>query len=474
MPTDTETAEVIVLGMGPGGEDLAERLAAAGQRVIAIDAELVGGECPYWGCIPSKMMIRAADLLAEGRRIGGMAGSATESPDWEPVARRIRVEATDDWNDAVAVERLESKGARFVRGWGALVGPNRVAVDGRTFEATKAIVINTGAKPFIPPIPGLAGLRYWTNRQAIEAEAVPRSLLVLGGGAIGVELAQAYARFGANVTVVEGGPRLIGLEEPESSSLIEDVFAREGIKVITGADITGASWANDEFSLSIKGSDDAVGEKLLVATGRRPDLVAIGVGSIGVDESARAIPVNGQLEVVPGVYAIGDVTGVGQFTHISMYHAKIVTARLLGSPIDDADYRALPRVTFTDPEVGSVGMTEAQARSAGLSVQTAKTDLAKSARGWIHKAGNDGFIKLVVDSDRSVLVGATSVGPMGGEVLSLLTLAVHAETPLHVLRTMIYAYPTFHRAIEATLDALGADIVSGASMPVQQGIDALP
>ncbi len=201
----SERADVIVVGMGPGGEDAAERLAEAGLDVLGIDAELVGGECPYWGCVPSKMMIRAADLLAEGRRVPGMAGGATVRPDWSPVARRIREEATDSWDDTVAVKRFEDKGGRLVRGWGRLEGPGRVAVGDRVFEADRAVVVNVGARASVPPVDGLVSTPYWTNREAIETEQVPGSLAVLGGGAIGSELTQVFRRFGSSVTVLEAG-----------------------------------------------------------------------------------------------------------------------------------------------------------------------------------------------------------------------------------------------------------------------------
>jgi pyruvate/2-oxoglutarate dehydrogenase complex dihydrolipoamide dehydrogenase (E3) component len=447
----TESADVVVLGMGPGGEDLAGRLAEAGIDVVGIDNRLVGGECPYWGCVPSKMMIRAADLLAEGRRIPGMAGTSTITPDWAPVATRIRKEATDDWDDAVAVKRFEEKGGRFVRGTGRLDGPKRVVVAERAFEVRRAVVLNPGTSPSVPPISGLAGTPYWTNREAIEAEAVPASLVVLGGGAVGVELAQVFARFGSHVTVVEGAGRLVPPEEPEAGEMLAEVFERESIDVHTGATVTGVEYADGLFRVAVGSGEEATGERLLVATGRHVDLAAIGAASIGVDETGRALPTDEQLRVCEGVWAIGDVTGRGAFTHVSMYQARIVLDQLLGRAVTPADYRAVPRVTFTDPEIGSVGMTEAAARQGGLAVRTGSASVSSSARGWIHKAGNDGFIKLVEDSDRGVLVGATSAGPTGGEVLGLLTLAVAAEVPTDVLVHTIYAYPTFHRAV---LDAL--------------------
>jgi pyruvate/2-oxoglutarate dehydrogenase complex dihydrolipoamide dehydrogenase (E3) component len=451
--TETRATDVVVLGIGPGGEEVVSRLAQAGLDVTAVDAELTGGECPYWGCIPSKMMIRASNLLAEGRRIDGMAGTATITSSWDPVARRVR-EATDDWDDTVAVERLEKNGAHFVRGWGKLDGPGRVVVGDLELVASRGVVVNTGCRPFIPPIPGLADLDFWTNRQAIEATAVPASLVVIGGGAIGVELAQMFERFGSKVTVVEVGPRLVDLEEPESSALVQTIFEREGIDVICDAKITSVSRDGNGFTVGLVGSEPVRGEKLLVATGRRPDLSAIATSTVGIDEKQRSIPIDGHTRAAEKLWAIGDVTGHGQFTHMSMYLAEICIADVLGQDFPPAEYHAVPRVTFTDPEVGSVGLTESQARAQGLKVATGYYDLPKSTRGWIHKVGNDGFIKLVEDTDRGVLVGATSAGPTGGEVLSMLTLAVYAEIPAERLRHMIYAYPTFHRAVEAALDDL--------------------
>jgi pyruvate/2-oxoglutarate dehydrogenase complex dihydrolipoamide dehydrogenase (E3) component len=318
-------------------------------------------------------------------------------------------------------------------------------------RARRGIVITTGTAPAVPPIPGLAGTPFWTNREAIEAERVPGSLVILGGGAVGVELGQVFARFGSRVTVVEGAGRLLPLEEPEAGDLLAKVFGREGIGVHTGQLATGVGHNRSGFTVTL-GGGELTGEALLVATGRRTDLAGVGVGAVGIDESLRAIPVDGHLRAAPGVWALGDITGHGAFTHMSMYQARIAAADILGeSDAEIADYRATPRVTFTDPEVGSVGLSEAAARQQGLNVRTGMSPLSNSTRGFIHKVGNAGFIKVVEDADRGILVGATSVGPTGGEVLGALVVAVHAEVPTKLLRQMIYAYPTFHRAIESAL-----------------------
>jgi pyruvate/2-oxoglutarate dehydrogenase complex dihydrolipoamide dehydrogenase (E3) component len=446
----TECADVVVVGMGPGGEKAAGRFAEEGLDVVGIDAELVGGECPYWGCVPSKMMVRAADLLAEARRVPGMAGEVTVRPDWSPVAARIRGEATGGWDDTVAVERFEEKGGRFVRGWGRLDGPGRVEVEGRVFEASRAVVVGIGARAWIPPIEGLPSSPYWTNREAIETETIPASVAILGAGACGVEVAQVFRRFGSEVSLLEVGPRLVPLEEPESAELLAEIFEAEGIEASFDVDVRTVHHDGERFTVTVAGGPPVVAERLLVATGRRPDLRGLNAASIGIDEDARALPVDDRLRVIgtERTWAVGDVTGNGPFTHVSVYQADIVVDDVLGRDVVPADYRALPRVTFTDPEIGSVGLTERDAREQGVHVRIGTTEVPTSARGWIHKAGNRGFIKLVEDADRGVLVGATSAGPWGGEVLGLLALAVHAEVPTARLRRMIYAYPTFHRAVE--------------------------
>ena len=449
-------ADVVVIGMGPGGEEVAGRLAETGLDVVGIERDLVGGECPYWGCIPSKMAIRAANLLAEARRIPGVAGTSTVTPDWTPVAARIRDEATDNWDDRVAVERFVGKGGRFARGEGRIVAPGRVEVGDDVIEAGRAIVVATGARSVIPDIPGLADAGYWTNREALEAKELPASLIVLGGGAVGLELGQAFARFGVAVTILESTDRVLPMAEPEVGEILRDVLRADGISVRCGSTAQRIERTASGVEVTLNDGSVVRGERLLVSVGRRPDPVAVGLDAIGVPVDARAAPVDDHLRVASGVWALGDVTGKGGFTHVAMYQARIVVAAILGREHVPADYRALPKVTFTDPEVGAVGLTAAAARAAGFDVRVGRAAVPSSARGWIHKVGNEGIVVLVADVARDVLVGATAVGPTGGEVLGLLTLAIHAETPLSMLRTMMYAYPTFHRAVEDALRDLDA------------------
>ncbi|MEI2730478.1 MAG: NAD(P)/FAD-dependent oxidoreductase [Dermatophilaceae bacterium] len=450
-----EPFDVAVIGLGPGGEHVAGTLAERGLRVLGVDRGLVGGECPYWGCIPTKMMVRAADALAEARRVpllGGSTGAVV--PDWAPVAARIRSEATDTWDDRVAVERFTGKGGVFVRGTGRVLSPTAVAVGDTTYAVRRGIVVATGSAPAVPPIPGLADVGYWTNHDIVEASELPESLVILGGGAIGCEIGQVAARFGVRVTIVEAAPRLLPLEEPEAGALLAEVLVAEGVTVSVGVAAAQVARAGAGVEVRLSDGSVAAGAKVLVATGRRVDIGGVGLDSVGVDTTARSVPVDDRCHVSEGVWAIGDVTGKGAFTHVAMYQAGIVIRDILGEPGPPASYHALPRVTFTDPEVGAVGLTEQQAREQLPSVLVGQTPLSSTTRGWIHKVGSEGFLKLVADPDRGILVGATSMGPAGGEVLGALSVAVHARVPVDSLRSMIYAYPTFHRGIEAAVAAL--------------------
>ena len=449
--------DVVVVGLGPGGEDVAGQLAVAGLSVVGIESHLVGGECPYYGCIPSKMIIRAADLLQEARRVNVMAGSATVTPDYSIVADRIRDEATDDWDDTVAVDRFVGKGGTFVRGRGELDGPGRVRVGEDVYVARRGVVLATGTSPALPPIAGLADAAPWTNRDIFKIRMNPASLIVLGGGAIGLELAQAFSRFGTTVTVIEALDRVLAPEEPESSELVAAVLRAEGVTLRTGVAAASVSRSNGTVTVTLADGSTARADEILVAAGRTPNVRGIGLGSIGLDETARpTFTTDEHMRIVgvDGVWAVGDITGRGAFTHMAVYEAGVAVDDIMHmSTPRVAQSHAVSRVTFTDPEVGSVGLTEAQARAAGLNVHVGLANSATSSRGWLHGEGNEGLMKLIVDADRGILVGATSVGPRGGDVLSMFNLAVHARIPVTELTSMIYAYPTFYRG---ALDALAA------------------
>lgn len=465
--TAEREVDLVVVGTGPGGEALASGAARAGLEVVAVEKHLVGGECPYYGCIPSKIMVRAGDALAEARRAATLAGDVEVTPSWAPVARRVAEEATSGWDDTVAVQRLEDAGAVLVRGEGRLDGPRRVVVtpagggEPTTYVARRGVVLNPGTRPAAPPVDGLAGTPYWTNRDAVQVTSLPSTLVVLGGGPIGCELAQAFARFGVRVTVVQHGDRLLAQDEPEAAAILERALVADGVRVMTGAEATGVSYADGAFTVRLDHGDEIVAEKLLVAAGRTPNLDTLGLETVGLDPSARTVEVDERLRAtgVDGLWVIGDVTGKGAFTHVSMYQSGIALADVVaeGPEADrpSAGYHALPHTTFTDPEVAGVGLTEQRARDAGLTVRTGSTPLEQSSRGFTHGPGATGIVKVVEDADRGVLVGATVVGPLGGEIIGLLTLAVHAEVPVATLRTMIYAYPTFHRAVETALADLG-------------------
>lgn len=467
------TADVIVVGLGPGGEQAASDCLAGGLSVIGIEAELVGGECPYWGCIPSKMAIRAATVLEESRRVSDLAGQSTTTPDWAPVAARIRNEATDNWNDQVAVDRFTGNGGTFVRGYATVTGPRTVEVDGREFTATQALVISAGTKAAIPGIDGLSSVPYWTNREALKTEAAPRSLIVLGGGAIGCELAQVFSRFGTKVTLVEAAPRLAFAEEPEAGGVLKDALEDGGIAVHVGVGAQRVSTTEHDgepgISVELADGTTLTASTLLVATGRKIELARFNSASLGVDPTAsRALPTNDFLEVVDdtgalvsGVYAVGDVAGKGAFTHVAVTQGRMVADQILGRPTARWSSRSVGHVTFTDPEIGSVGLTESAAREAGINVVCATYPMQSTTRGWIHGKGNKGLFKLVVDADRGVVVGGTVVGPHAGEILAGITVAVVGAVPIQQLIETVWAYPTYHRGFDAVLGELPADLRNG-------------
>ena len=461
--------DLIVLGLGPGGEAVASKLAQAGRRVLGVDARLVGGECPYYGCIPSKMIVRAAHTLAESRRVGQLAGTASDRPDFSRVAERIRDEAADDWDDQVAVDRLEGFGAHFLRGAARFAGRTAaglpvVEVGDRRFVARDGVVVATGASPTLPPIPGLRQLAgdklspdgpVWTNREVLQIKQAPRSLIVIGGGPIGTELVQAFNRFGVRVTQLEAAEQILSAEEAAAAEVVADVLRREGVDLRVGVKITDISSGEDGVVVELEGGERIEAERLLVAAGRRTNLSELALGSVGLDPDSAHLYVDEHMRAGEKIFAVGDVTGVAPFTHVATWQARVLIEHLLARPESFGGYHGLAWCTFTDPEVGHVGITERQARERGIDVTTGRAEIADDSRGWIHGPGNDGFVKLVVDRSAGVLVGATVVAPSGGEILGLLSLAVHAKVPVATLATMHYVFPTLHRTVLEAVQAIG-------------------
>ena len=458
----TDTFDVIVVGGGPAGEVAVERCAAGGLSVALVERELVGGECSYWGCIPSKTLIRPGDVLAAARRVPGALEAVNGRIDADSAFAQ-RDYMTSNWSDDGQVEWLKGIGATLVRGHGRLAGVREVEVtsNGSTkrLEARRAVVLATGTGPLLPPIDGLADVIAWTNREATEASSVPRRLLVLGGGAAGVELAQGFRRLGSEVTVVEGGPRLLGREEPFAGEEVREAFEAEGIEVLVEGRAAAASRTNGTISLRLEDSRQLEGDELLVGVGRRPSTSDVGLETVGL-EPGRAVEVDDSLRAV-GVdggwlYAIGDVNGRAPLTHMGKYHARLAGDAILGHDVHAiADNRAIPRVTFTDPQVAAVGLTETQAREQGIDVRAVTYGTGDVPGAYTRGNGIRGTSKLVVDVPRAVIVGATFTGPDVQELLHSATIAVVAEVPLDRLWHAVPSFPTVSEVWLRLLEAYG-------------------
>jgi pyruvate/2-oxoglutarate dehydrogenase complex dihydrolipoamide dehydrogenase (E3) component len=446
--------DVVCLGGGVAGEAIAGGLQDSGLSLAVVERELVGGECPYWGCVPSKTLLRSGETLEEAGRARVLAASHVEwDLDFPKVSKRVYWMARD-LDDTKPAAAMEATGAKLIRGEGKLIDPRTVEVAGERLVARKAVVIANGGTAAIPPIPGLDTVEFWTNRQATLPRERPQTLAVLGGGAVGVELAQAFARFGSKVTVVEAGPRFLGLEEPEAGAALRPHLEADGITILVGDACIGIEKKDGGVVLRLKSGAAVAAARLLVATGRRANAEAWADAGLARTERGWLKVDPATLQAQPGVYGAGDVTGLGGFTHLAYYHGQVVARRLRGEDAR-ADHTAVPRVTFTDPEVASVGLSEAAARERGLDVVTSSTDPAETARGYIHDF-HGGALKLIGDRGRGVLVGATLVTPRAGEILGELVLALKVGTPLQTLADVIHPFPAFNRVLGAVLQDLAA------------------
>src|SRR6266852_3300114 len=446
--------DVVCLGGGVAGEAIAGGLQGSGLSLAVVERELVGGECPYWGCIPSKTLLRSGETLEEAGRARTLAASWVEwDVDFPKVSKRVYWMARD-LDDTRPAAAMEATGAKLVRGEGKLIDFRTVEVGGEQLFARKGVVIANGGTAVIPPIPGLDKVDFWTNRQATLPRELPGSLAVLGGGAVGVELGQAFARLGSKVTIIEAGPRILGAEEPEAAIALRPHLLGDGIQLLVGDPVAGVEKESGGVIVTFKSGATLHAERLLVATGRRANFEAWqGAGLQQTDRGWLKVD-PATLEARVGVYGAGDVTGIGGFTHLAYYHGQIVARRLRGEDAR-ADHTAVPRVTYTDPEVASVGLTEAAAREQGINVVTASADPAQAARGEIHDF-HGGALKLIADRDRGVLIGATMVTPRAGEILGELLLALKVGTPLGILADVIHPFPAFNRVLGGVLQDLAS------------------
>jgi pyruvate/2-oxoglutarate dehydrogenase complex dihydrolipoamide dehydrogenase (E3) component len=436
--------DVIVIGAGPAGEVCSGRLGEAGLRVAVVEGHLVGGECSFYGCMPSKALLRPAEAIAEARRIPGAAEAVSGDLDVEAVLRR-RDEVIHDLDDSVQIPWLDRRGVTVVRGRARLAGERRVEVDGRALSASKAVVLATGSEAALPPIPGLAEAMVWTNRDATTSKRVPGRLIVLGGGVVGVELGQAWSTLGSEVTIVEALPRLLGREEPFAAAQVHMALVERGIDVRVGKPAVAIS-RNGSITVQLEADGEILGDEVLVAVGRRPATRDLGLETIGL-EPGRYIEVDDSLRVAGSdwLYAIGDVNGRALLTHMGKYQGRIAADVIIGrdARVDArADGALAPRVVFTDPQVAAVGHTLESAQAAGIEARAVDHETSGVAGGSFYGRGAVGTSRLVVDEQRRVLVGATFTGPDVSEFVHAATIAVVGEVPLERLWHAVPSFPT--------------------------------